>query len=1787
LGCFKENGWMFYANYVLIKIDMKRLFLLLSFVMMGVCAAMAQAPEKMTYQAVVRNSGNSLVANQNVSVRLSILQGSTQGAPVYVENHTATTNDNGLMTVEIGGGAPTTGVFANIDWANGPYFLKSEIDPTGGINYSIESVQQLMSVPYALYAKEAGNGFSGDYNDLTNRPQIPQVPTNVSAFTNDAGYITKDSIPTNVSAFTNDAGYVTVANVQQAANIPTNVSAFTNDAGYLTSFTESQILSISNDTIYLTGGSFVKLPAGFDGDYNSLTNKPNLAPVATTGSYNDITGKPNLAPVATSGEYNDLTGKPNLAPVATTGNYNDLTNRPQIPQVPTNVSAFTNDAGYITMDSVPAIPTVPTNVSAFTNDAGYLTSFTESQILSISNDTIYLTGGSFVKLPVGFDGDYNSLTNKPNLAPVATTGSYNDITGKPNLAPVATSGEYNDLTGKPNLAPVATSGNYNDLTNRPQIPQVPTNVSAFTNDAGYITQAAVPTNVSQLQNDAGYITKDSIPAGLAGSQTGDIMYWDAGTNTWIMMPAGTSGQVLTMENGVPRWASLPDYVTMNLPPTVTTTVPSEVTQSSVLCGGVVTSDGSVQLTACGVCWSTHHFPTIADAHTENDLGVSAFTSHVSNLAHHTTYYVRAYATNSVGTSYGAEMTFTTTDIPTDSLMMPNPCSSTDTNAVAQPTLGPNYLICAGTDSVELSLGNYQYGSIQWQYSLDTISWFDIPNAFDEQLVYKPEQTQFVRAEVSYANCPPEHSEVKLLQKTPTANAGISRTANIGDTLHLQANMEENATGSWQILQGANGLLKTPTEAASKFYGTDSLYRLRWTLTNSCGTSSDDINVRYVRPKVSSKVVVVDTTDIIFSDSAQLAHGYYVISFSDSNIVIGDSTILVSLVNGGFLRKVDSWSMANDSTYAMYTTQATLYDIMESGVINFGGISSGDNGGGSIVENAVENTPAQNTPRNAPMQNTSSVQNIEFLDHIPTRKELREHPEMNGKMYVMGMEFVREDGSRVNLTPRGGTQRGTGSNAPITIVDRDHWEYKNPSLLTLNDIAGIRFGETVLKLYFPQLEYCNGLAWNEYRYLKLGFYNAICEWEGKCEITPSANGSIPYAGIRLGYLVVECDQVVEGIPIHCTLNIQLDFNVKGSLNIRTSKTHRFKAATTFTYAIRFDENTRSYIEDPLPSKRYFTGESFTSSLLMNEESIDLELSLKAKHDVMFFSSEHLTSSTVVLKDKIYCVENQQGNFQGWKGMETSDMSVNLSVKSAETINQLPTCSKDWTINSGGRIYPYKVELNEGNYQTISASGSSLSQISVRVIDNYGKPVENVPVYFLPADGGFVSDNDNMVTTDPEGIARIIWTPGPFNGQAHTLTAYVFDDQGHANTIKESPITFTAYEPGTQSQTNNCSTLQLLVNPASNNNKLELKVQNGTAPITYTMDGNVIQVSSGGSTSLGGDIIKYYDMPAVGSHEFKVTDNNGCVATKSYNVEGDFSQGGVASLACIGLWLKTTTTSGRIEAEGQNGKAPYLYYLENHSSSYSQNNVFTSLSPGTYTVHVKDDNGCEASEQVEVVVDNTSSQSALPCAGAATVRDVDGNVYPTLKIGNQCWMAENLRTEHYADGETIGIGAGCFYPNDNSENKSKYGLLYTWRAAVRNGGNDGYHTHEKCQGVCPDGWHVPHDEEWAQLLSSSQLVSYPAKGLATKDNWEQSTTLSSPGYESYRNNGIGFNASPAGYFHNIFYDLGKAAWFWTSCHQYGNGAYSRDLSYNRATVGNESAANNGGNKDRAHSVRCLRD
>jgi hypothetical protein len=184
---------------------MKNLTFLILAIILGV-AVSAQTPQSFRYQAVARDNSGNVLANQPVSFRISILSGSVSGTVAYSETHTGlSTNAFGLVELEIGKGTPVTGTFSSINWGSNTYFVKVEMDPEGGGTYQTLSTSQLLSVPYALYSEKAGNGFSGDYNDLFNRPllfdgtwvSLTGKPTefNPSAHLHSAGNITSGTLP--------------------------------------------------------------------------------------------------------------------------------------------------------------------------------------------------------------------------------------------------------------------------------------------------------------------------------------------------------------------------------------------------------------------------------------------------------------------------------------------------------------------------------------------------------------------------------------------------------------------------------------------------------------------------------------------------------------------------------------------------------------------------------------------------------------------------------------------------------------------------------------------------------------------------------------------------------------------------------------------------------------------------------------------------------------------------------------------------------------------------------------------------------------------------------------------------------------------------------------------------------------------------------------------------------------------------------------------------------------------------------------------------------------------------------------------------------------------------------------------------------------------------------------------------------------------------------------------------------------------------------------------------------
>lgn len=220
---------------------MKRLVSILFILTTIVFSIQAQSPNSFNYQAIPRDANGNIMQNQNISMKLSILKGSSSGSVAYAETHTVMTNDQGLVNLKVGTGTVTSGNFASINWGSNDYFLKVEMDPNGRSQYQMMGTNQLASVPYSLYSETAGNTFSGNYNDLSNTPMLHNVATS-------SNYKDLNNTP-------NMSNYISISNPS------------------------------AGDMLYYTGSGWSKLNAGNNGNVMKINNNgmPSWSSASSSG----------------------------------------------------------------------------------------------------------------------------------------------------------------------------------------------------------------------------------------------------------------------------------------------------------------------------------------------------------------------------------------------------------------------------------------------------------------------------------------------------------------------------------------------------------------------------------------------------------------------------------------------------------------------------------------------------------------------------------------------------------------------------------------------------------------------------------------------------------------------------------------------------------------------------------------------------------------------------------------------------------------------------------------------------------------------------------------------------------------------------------------------------------------------------------------------------------------------------------------------------------------------------------------------------------------------------------------------------------------------------------------------------------------------------------------------------------------------------------------------------------------------------------------------------------------
>jgi len=587
---------------------MEKPLVLLMTLLFSICLV-AQSTLLINYQAIIRDPANNLVQNKAVGVRINILRDSSAVSSIYTETKTPVTNANGLIHIEFGGGQG----FANIDWAKGPYFIKIETDPAGGSNYSMEGISRLMSVPYSLHSQTAGIAQVADSARyakkalLADSARFVRMPDGVSsvAIRNDSLYVSY------YSGGTLNAGYL--GKGAAGAFLPTISTVGVSGFSYTKCFADGQVSASGGEFVMSRGFCLSTLTAPTISDSSIVMGsgqgsfRSEIRGLAPNTKYYIRAFATNIVGTVYGNELNFKTLSLTV-PVLITDTVYNISSASAMSR-----GTITDDGGSLILQSGLCWSLQP---NPTLTDSKVLTSVIvgpfNAQMNGLASNTTYFVRAFATNAQGTAYGLEKSF--KTNILPLAsvTTSSVTNVQ------------QTNAMSGGN-----VTSDNGSSVTNR---------------GLCWGTTTAPTTSGPKYIENGGL---GSFVATLTGLTASTLYYVRA-------FATNAAGTVYGNEFS---------FTTSALSaPIITTTAITGISSNVAGSGGTITSDGGLAISSKGVCWGLNPMPTIADSQTNEGIGTSSFKSSMSGLALVTKYYVRAYATNSLGTSYGNELSFTTTNL---------------------------------------------------------------------------------------------------------------------------------------------------------------------------------------------------------------------------------------------------------------------------------------------------------------------------------------------------------------------------------------------------------------------------------------------------------------------------------------------------------------------------------------------------------------------------------------------------------------------------------------------------------------------------------------------------------------------------------------------------------------------------------------------------------------------------------------------------------------------------------------------------------------------------------------------------------------------------------------------------------------------------------------------------------------------------------------------------------------------------------------------------------------------
>ena len=1701
--------------------------------------------KKLSYQAVVRNAANELVVNQNLAVEITILN--AENAPQYKETHPSVpTNQNGLLWLWVGEGTPTLGTMANVVWKDAT--IKSVFTLPDGS--TVEQNTPVTAMPYAYFADEVDTVFLQDYLTTHN-------------YGND-DYVTHQELNDTLNH------YYTNEQVD-AALIPYATNAHLNDTLSHYLMKEVQVLSISHDTIFLTGGSFVVLPKGFSGSYHDLVDTP------------------------------------------------------------TNVSAFTNDAGYLTehqsLEGYVTQDALNDTLSYYTTTGNIDTLlgayFDSTQVKTAIHDTAEAIRAAIPASQVNADWNATSgpaeILNKPDLSVYATTNALKDsltrYVDKDKLTDTLDSyytknnidNKLNDYEKKSELCGDVKDCIKDTLDKYTTSDQIDTLLDAYatTEDlALYELQENLCKDVKTCIKDTlgKYTTSNQIDTLLRAyydtTHTKSVISDTATALRAMMGDAAYNATITIKKNNVEV-----DHFTLNqeADKAINITVPTTVAELSDASNYVTKTKLNDTL---GAYYDTANVYT--KTKTNELLGGKADTANV---------YSKTKTNELLGGKADTANVYTKTK--TNELLggkadTANVYTKTKTNELLGGKVDTaNVYTKTKTDEL---LGNKaDTANVYTKEKTDKL----LGGKADTAIVYTKTKTdELLGGKADTAN-------VYTKEKTDKLLGGKADTANV----YTKTKTNELLGGKADT---ANVYTKTKTnELLGGKADTANVYTK--TKTNELlGGKADTANV-YTRAK----------TNELLGGKADTANVY---TRAKTNELLGGKADTANVYTK---EKTDKLLGGKADTANVYTKTKT--DELLNAKLNKAELCA-------TIETSCTNVPLKST------ENTFSGKN-HFTDSVtvPSNNTIKrptpatECTNLNAVnvcdlLAVFDSLTKRMNSLENELAAMKSAMKSTI--VTLTIVDRTatsitvNADASNPAL----SISKYEFcclncggGTTPVCTTSTSNQYTfDGLTpYTDYNFtVKAMTVADTAESSVSCKTKAEAPTAVmsttvlayPQAGFTVDLTSIDLKGVPNGtVKIEYKESSATDYGNEHVENITAPSSTCSKTFSDLNANTEYD--VRIVVSNNDDSTTYTTtvtiGDAVTFVLtrvfpqnssvkLCSGDTVYAFFSMAPDvGDVNSYtyqwSSTGENTSQVLSNSSLFLVEYITTGLKTISCIATDKTNTEISFQKSVTIEVVDNSNTD--VDSGSEPY-YDIDVNDHTVTLTDIGGSDMfvdwvSWQEGSEPEEAGNPISHTYDSYGTYTISAYSNDGCKKTSDVAVEMSVLLTNdhGSNNiglcGEANVLVIYTAVPEGQGDYNYEWSVSGDA-SPSLTSDENTCE-------------------------ITYSTTGSYLVTCrvSGADITTPVEKTTTTNISAGTFPSFTFCENNHVVELKSvaHVVSPSYLDWG----------------DGHID--------PNPMYVPGY---YVSTNTY--VKDSTYTITLTNNYGCKTTKTVAIGNATMHPCTGTPHTGAGytdngfnygsgniaddgleyggvdsitAVTDYDGNIYPVVKIGSQCWLAENMRCTHspfHDDGVSIlYTGSGALdrkgsqvaqWYNNNSANASKgYGLLYNWCAAVDTfNATAGATIHNDAgvwwgcdfegdrRGICPKGWHVPTTEEWTQMESvvnespvvhtnNPNYVGTHAAKLSKSCEWTGSHSSSSypNSYSDENRNASGFGATPAGC---VGYKSGYAflyegthACFWTATkHPTDNShRHVRKLSKDEVGVQNDTLSQ----QTNQYSVRCVRD